>query len=130
MPDRRCSIPSDSDKTRQQGRDLHRTDRIHIQNMFKICYNQHTHSFRHDQKRNQTALSKYIWTLKDKNIDYTINWRIVARGRAYTASTKSCRLCRKEKYFIIFKPQMATLNIINELGSECRHRKKHLLCNA
>ena len=33
MPDQRCSIPSDSDKTRQQqGRDLHWTDRKHIQN--------------------------------------------------------------------------------------------------
>ena len=100
------------------------------ENTFKIRHNQHTHSFRHDQNRNQTALSKHIWTLKDKNIDYSIKWRIVARGRAYTASTKSCRLCIKEKYFIIFKPQMATLNIRNELGSECRHRKKHLLCNA
>ena len=100
------------------------------ENTFKIRHNQHTHSFRHDQNRNQTALSKHIWTLKDKNIDYSIKWRIVARGRAYTASTKSCRLCIKEKYFIIFKPQMATLNIRNELGSEGRHRKKHLLCNA
>ena len=100
------------------------------ENTFKIRYTQHKHSFRHDQKRNQTALSKYLWTLKDKNIDYTIKWRTVARGRAYTTSTKSCRLYIKEKYFIVFKPQMATLNIRNELGSECRHKKKHLLCNA
>ena len=48
------------------------------ENTFKIRYNQHTHSFRHDQYRNQMALSKYIWTLKDKNIDHTIKWRIVA----------------------------------------------------
>ena len=67
------------------------------ENTFKIRYNQHTHSFRHDQNRNQTALSKYIWTLKDKNIDYTIEWGIVARGRAYTALHQILQTMYKRK---------------------------------
>jgi hypothetical protein len=32
-----------------------------------------------------------------------------------------------EKYFIICKPKMATLNKRNELVSACRHNKKFLL---
>ena len=80
-------------------------------------------------KRYSTALSNYIWTLKNSNTDYTIRWKIVDRGRAYSPSTKICNLCLKEKYIIICKPQMASLNSRNELKTECRHRKKHLLYN-
>ena len=83
--------------------------------------------FRDKSKRYSTALSNYIWTLKDSNTDYTIRWKIVDRGRAYSPSTKICNLCLKEKYVIICKPQMASLNSRNELKTECRHRKKHLL---
>ena len=49
MPDQRCSIPSDSDKTRQQGRDLHWTDRKHIQNT-----SQPTHTQLQDTTRIET----------------------------------------------------------------------------
>ena len=76
---------------------------------FKYRYNNHTHSFREEEKKNVTTLSSYIWSLKNKNVSYSIKWKIIARGRAYSASTNKCNLCLKEKYFIICKPQMATL---------------------
>ena len=98
-------------------------------NTFKTRYNGHTCSFRNNSKRNATTLSQYIWTLKDNNIEYDLNWKIIDRGKSYTTSNKTCNLCIKEKYYIICKPAMATLNVRNELSSECRHRKKHLLCN-
>ena len=96
---------------------------------FKTRFRVHTCTFRDRNKRNSTALSQYIWSLKDKNIVHEIKWKIVARSKAYSTSTKKCNLCLKEKYFIICKPQMSSLNNRNELASECRHRKKHLLCN-
>ncbi len=99
------------------------------ENDFKTRFNGHTSTFRNRDKRSSTTLSQYVWSLKDKNIDYSIKWKIIARSNAYSTSTKKCNLCLKEKYFIICKPQMATLNNRNELVSECRHRKKHLLCN-
>ena len=43
---------------------------------FKELYRNHT-SFRHQSKRNETELSKHIWTLKDKNKPFTIKWRII-----------------------------------------------------
>ena len=57
-------------------------------NGFKTRYNGHTNSFRHDNYRNSTALSNYIWMLKDKKISYSLNWKIMDRGRAYRPSGK------------------------------------------
>ena len=98
-------------------------------NTFKTRYNGHTNSFRDERKRNATALSQHIWSLKDRGKDFKLGWRMVARGRAYSPSSRTCHLCLKEKYFIICKPQMSSLNYRNELASACRHRKRHLLCN-
>ena len=42
-------------------------------NTFKTRYNGHTSSFRNEQYRNATTLSNYIWTLKDKNINYSLS---------------------------------------------------------
>ena len=57
-------------------------------NTFKTRYNGHTSSFRNEQYRNATTLSNYIWTLKDKNINYSLKWKIIDRGRAYQPSGK------------------------------------------
>ena len=96
---------------------------------FKTRYNSHNSNFRLEHHRNSTTLSHYVWSLTDKNIPYSLEWRIVAKSSSYSNSSKSCNLCLKEKYFITFRPQMATLNNRNELASTCRHRKKYLLCN-
>ena len=99
------------------------------ENTFKIRYNAHTNSFRHSNKRNATTLSNHIWTLKDENISYNLKWKIIAKAKAYSTSTKVCNLCIKEKYYIICQPQLASLNHRSELFSVCKHRHKHLLCN-
>lgn len=99
------------------------------ENTFKTRYRGHKNSFKHKRKRNATTLSQYIWSLKDRKVKYSLKWKIVGRGSPYSTSTKKCNLCLKEKYFIICRPQMATLNTRNELTTECRHRKKHLLSN-
>ena len=96
---------------------------------FKLRFNNHTHSFRHKEHRNDTALSQHIWKLKDNNKNYEIEWKIIAKSNTYSTSSKTCNLCLKEKYIIICKPHMATLNTRNELASGCRHRKRHLLSN-
>jgi hypothetical protein len=98
-------------------------------NTFKTRYNGHNCSFRNREKRNSTTLSQYVWELKDNNTPYTIKWKVIARSSAYSPSTKKCNLCLTEKYFIICKPQIATLNNRNELASDCRHKRRHLLCN-
>ncbi len=99
------------------------------ENEFKTRYRSHTSSFRHNKHRHSTELSKYIWKLKDENTDYTISWKILSTSRAYNKSSKRCNLCIKEKFFIICRPHLATLNKRNELVSACRHRNKALLVN-
>ena len=47
--------------------------------------------------KNATTLSNYIWTLKDNNINYSIKWKIIDRGRAYQPSWENCGLCDLEK---------------------------------
>ena len=97
---------------------------------FKERYRNHTCSFRHERYKNVTELSKYIWSLKEQNINYQIKWKKVKQARSYSNANKKCNLCLWEKYLIICKPEMSTLNHRNEMTSTCRHSKKFLLSSA
>lgn len=94
---------------------------------FKTRYNNHTASFRNENKRNATELSNHIWSLKDRNIDYTIKWKSIRQARACTSGTGICGLCLTEKYYIIYQSHMASLNSRNELITTCRHARKYFL---
>ena len=99
------------------------------ENAFETRYRNHTASFRHTKHRNSTELSKHVWSLKDNNIDYSISWRIISSSSSYNSSSKRCNLCLKEKFLIICRPDLSSLNKRNELVSSCRHRNKALLRN-
>ena len=71
---------------------------------FKLRYRNHVCSFRNERYKHATELSKYIWSLKDRNIMYNIKWRKVKQARSYSNVSKRCNLCLWEKYFIICKP--------------------------
>ena len=60
---------------------------------------------------------------------YNIKWWKVKQAQSYSNISKRCNLCLWEKYFIIYKPDMSTLNNRSELISNCRHSKKFLLKN-
>ena len=96
---------------------------------FKLRYNGHTDSFRHLAKRHKTTLSNHIWDLKLKNIDFQLSWQIVSKARSYSRTNKICNLCNREVYFILFKPNMSSLNKRNELMNTCRHKTKFKLSN-
>ena len=55
---------------------------------FKSRWNNHKSSFRHERKRKETALSKYIWDLKDKNTEYSMKWSIQKKTNPYTKVSK------------------------------------------
>ena len=50
---------------------------------FKTRYSRHLTSFRHERYENETELSKLIWRLKRKGINYTISWAIAKRAQPY-----------------------------------------------
>ena len=94
---------------------------------FKSRYNNHTKSFRHNKHRNDTALSKLIWSLKDENKAYDLRWSIAARASPYRNGSKSCDLCLTEKIIIVRAEPKGLLNKRNELISKCRHKNKFTL---
>ena len=94
---------------------------------WKLRYANHTASFKHPSKRSETTLSKHVWKLKDDKIGYNIGWKILAKGRPYSPSSDCCRLCLKEKYFLMHKPELGTLNKRQEFFYSCRHKTSLLL---
>ena len=98
-------------------------------NNFKQRVNKHNSDFRNINQKHSTTLSKHIWDLKDSNTDYTLSWEIVEESQIYNHTTRKCRLCNREKWHIMFRPENATLNDRSEFFSTCRHRLKNLLSN-
>jgi hypothetical protein len=96
---------------------------------FKIRYNKHMSDFRTPSGEHATTLSKHVWQLKRERVPYEVSWKKLARGSTFNPTNKTCQLCLKEKYLIMFSPEGATLNTRNELYSTCRHRLRELLTN-
>ena len=96
-------------------------------NEFKQRYNNHKTSFNNESKKNTTELSKHIWELKEGNKEFTIKWSIIAKAAPYNPATKRCNLCLAEKYFILLRPDLCSLNKRSELLSKCRHQNRYLL---
>ena len=94
---------------------------------FKYRLYGHNSSFRHRRHRNQTRLSQHVWWLKDCNVKYNLEWKILdnARRIKYRPELKIqddgykyVYLCQfridlpeLEKKYIQFRPQYATLNV-------------------
>ena len=93
---------------------------------FKLRFNNHKKSITHSRYRNDTELSKYIWSLKDSGRDYNLSWTIMAK--CYTnAGSDICNLCLTEKLFILEADKASLLNRRDELISKCRHQNKYSL---
>ena len=89
----------------------------------------HEGNFRHRHQPG-TRLSDHVWKLKDKGSPFTITWQILSRASSFNPSSGLCRLCLKEKFYIMFKPATATLNKRNEIYASCRHRTSKLLAKS
>ena len=98
-------------------------------NEFKQRYGNHKTTFNNKKYEHSSELSKHIWSLKDKNRKFKISWKILCHAQEYSNRTKRCNLCLQEKFFIIARSEMATLNKRTEMISTCRHSRKFLLAN-
>ena len=94
---------------------------------FKLRYNNHTQSFRHEKHQNSTELSKHIWQLKRNKKPFTINWSIASRAQSYNSESKRCNLCLTEKLHILNAEKHSFLNKRPKLISKCRHENKFYL---
>ena len=91
---------------------------------FKTRYRNHTSSFRNPTYRNNTELSKHVWTLKESGLEPKIKWEIIRRAAPYKCGARRCDLCLTEKMIIAAANPHTTLNKRSELVSTCRHRAK------
>ena len=95
-----------------------------------ICltrYSNHKSSFRDPNKRLSAELSKHIWDLKDAKIGFTLTWKILKQAAQFNPASNRCYLCPWEKYFIVCRADLASLNKQNELVTSCRQARKFLL---
>ena len=98
---------------------------IGLADVFKPRWYDHQKTFRDRKYKNRTELSKLCWELKDNNINYHIDWKILKRSNSYQAGSKICNLCLDEKLCIIKNP--TCINKRTELVSKCRHKRKFLV---
>ena len=99
---------------------------------FKKRYGSHKGSFTHEGLRSKSTLSSFIWAnLKGPNnahkMPYNIKWDTFKRGSLFNPLTGVCRLCNWEKFFILLRPEGASLNQRSEFFSYFKHKEPQLL---
>ena len=57
---------------------------------FKQRFNSHQHSMRHRKYGHSTALSNYVWSLKDQDIAFDIKWIVLRKAAAHRNTTIRC----------------------------------------
>ena len=72
-------------------------------------------------------LVKYVRSLREKKIEYEIKWQILTRAKQFSPITNVCNLCINEKFYILYHPELCTLNSRSELTTNCRHKSGKLL---
>ena len=89
---------------------------------FKLRYYNHVSSFNKSTKKLSTELSKYVWKLKDQNLDYKINWTILNRIRQKrNRLQRICKTCNLERIAIARADKRDSLNKRSELRGNCLH---------
>ena len=82
------------------------------------------------QYRHSTALSSYVWELKEnKGVDPIMKWEVIKKSRKYRAGNRACRLCMEEKLAIASCKSRNMLNKRSEVLNSCRHKRVWLLYN-
>ena len=94
---------------------------------FKKRLANHLKSFKYQKYEKETELSKHIWSLKRKKTNYDIKWKIIEKSKPFNPTTGICSLCTAEKFNIIFRPELGSLNKRNEIRNHCRHKAGLLL---
>ena len=72
---------------------------------WKVRYGNHKLSFPHEHQKNQTALSKHHWGLKNKGLTPDIQWSILKRSNTPKSFDSRCNLCLEEKIHILLFPE-------------------------
>ena len=99
------------------------------ENDFKQRYAMHKSSFKNDNNKHSTSLSKHIWDIGE-NPNPNIKWEIIKKCQPRKPGSKECQLCLEEKLQILKNTRNPKcLNTRSELTTRCNfyHRSKHKL---
>ena len=97
---------------------------------FKTRYYNHRTSFSHKRYRYSTALSSYVWEIKEKmGVDPIMKWEVIKKCRKYRAGNRTCNLCMEEKLIIADCKSKNMLNKKSEVLNSCKHKRAWLLYN-
>ena len=69
---------------------------------WKIRYGNHKFSFSHEHLKNQTALSKHYWGLKNKGLTPDIQWSILKRSNTPKSIDSRCNVFRRKNAHFAF----------------------------
>ena len=85
-------------------------------------------SFSHECLKNQTALSKRFWKLKNKGLTPEIQWIILKRSNTPSCFDGRCNFCLEEKMQImLYSDPGNLLNQRCDLIARYRHRNEFRL---
>jgi len=96
-------------------------------NTFKVRHNRHKQTFEKKKFHDETELSKYVWKLRQKNINFQIEWRLKEHARPFKPGDKFFSLCNAEQTAIILADRRKSLNKLSEFIAKCRHKKSYML---
>ena len=89
---------------------------------FKKRYPKHKKCMLDESAEGQTALTNYYWQEKNAGKDPKISWKFLETNvPIFNPITNRCRLCLREKFNIVLKPNLASLNSRQEIFAHCRH---------
>ena len=87
---------------------------------WKQRFYSHRHSFSNTTLRNQIALSKWFWRLKDSGLTTSVRWNFVNRSTTPSNFRSRCNLCLEEKISILkYRNTSKLLYQRNELIFKC-----------
>ena len=91
-------------------------------NSFKTRYYNHIKSLKNKCYKNKTELSKYIWKLREKEVEHTITWKNLRQSSTCQRPSGLCNLCLKEKLEILLSQAKPSKQFNGRLEvSTCRH---------
>ena len=74
---------------------------------FKERFRNHQTSFRHSSRGNEM---EHFWTLQDAKKPFQIQWKALKKCKPYSNISEKCNLCLHEKFIIICKKKLGSLN--------------------
>ena len=95
---------------------------------FKKRYGKHKKTLEVEPVDGKTCLSTFYWKEKHLGNNPVVTWKYLEKNiPTFNPVTKLCKLCIREKFYIVLRPRLATLNSRQEIFAHCRHIESELI---